>query len=329
MDLTINTAIYGALLAFLATVVLCPILIPYLTKLNFGQNVRGDGPKSHLSKAGTPTMGGIVIVIGYLFSSVYFTKGSTEVLAVNLVTLSFGIIGFIDDYIKKVKKRSLGLTAMQKIISQLLVAGAFAWFVYNNSHPYFGLNTTQILIPFVKGGFDLGFMFIPAVIFIVVGGVNSVNLTDGLDGLNSGVTALVAVFFVYTALTAGSPLVPAAGAAAGSLLAFLLFNSHPARVFMGDTGSLALGGFVTSVAVILKSPLFLALVGIIYVAEALSVIIQVGYFKLTHGKRVFKMAPIHHHFELSGFTETKVVSLFYIITAIAVLIGFLGFSEAL
>lgn len=326
---SINSAIYGALIAFFVTVVLCPVLIPYLTRLKFGQNIRNDGPESHLKKAGTPTMGGIVIVMGFIASSVFFVNGNTEVMAVVLTTVGFGVIGFFDDYVKVVKKRSLGLTAWQKIIGQSLVTACFTLYILSTPTTYFGLSSTQILVPFLSGGLDLKFLYIPAVIFVMIGGVNGVNLTDGLDGLNSGVTILVSVFFVFVAYMAGSPVMPVAGAAAGSLLAFLLFNSHPAKVFMGDTGSLALGGFVTSVAIVLKAPLFLAIVGIIYVAEVVSDIIQVAYFKATGGKRFFKMAPIHHHFELSGYTETKVVAMFYIVTAIMALIGFLGFDAAL
>lgn len=326
MQNSLNAAIYGALIAFAVTVVLCPILIPYLTRFKFGQNIRGDGPESHKTKAGTPTMGGIVIVIGFIASSVFFVKGNTEVAAVMLTTLGFGIIGFLDDYIMIVKKRSLGLTAKQKIIGQFIVTACFTAYIVKCPTAYFNLSPTEVLLPFTKNALDLKLLYIPVVFFVMVGGVNGVNLTDGLDGLNSGVTILVSIFFVFVAYAAGSPVMPAVGAAAGSLLAFLLFNSHPAKVFMGDTGSLALGGFVTSVAIILKAPIFLAIVGIIYVAEVVSDIIQVAYFKATGGKRFFKMAPIHHHFELSGYTETKVVAMFYIVTAIMVLVGFLGFN---
>ncbi|GHU75656.1 phospho-N-acetylmuramoyl-pentapeptide-transferase [Clostridia bacterium] len=328
----IEVAVYGALIAFAVGLFLCPLLIPFLTRLKFGQNIRREGPQSHLKKAGTPTMGGIVIVLSFLAGAFFVHRNefqTPESLAVILVTLGFGLVGFCDDYIKVVKKRNLGLRAWQKIALQLLITAFFVWYILTNPSDYFGLSQNQIVVPFSKTPLDLGILYIPVVLFVMVGGVNAVNLTDGLDGLNAGVTLLVSVFFVFLAYTLNSPAMPLAGAAAGSLLAFLLFNSYPAKVFMGDTGSLALGGFVTSTAVLLKAPLFLAIIGIIYVAEAVSVIIQVSYFKATHGKRVFKMTPIHHHFELSGYAETKVVSMFYIITAIAVLLAFLGINAAL
>ncbi|MDR3091636.1 MAG: phospho-N-acetylmuramoyl-pentapeptide-transferase [Clostridiales bacterium] len=296
---------------------LCPALIPYLTRLKFGQNVREDGPQSHLKKAGTPTMGGIVIVIAFLAGGAFFALGDGDAGAVMLTTGLFGVVGFLDDYIKIVKKRSMGLSSGQKIIAQIVVTTIFALCVPRSG----------VLIPFSGKTVHLGWLSLPLLYFVMIGGVNAVNLTDGLDGLNAGVTLLVSVFFAFAAyLSQKSGVMALCGAAAGSLLAFLFFNSYPARVFMGDTGSLALGGFVTSTALILRYPLFLALVGIIYVLEALSVMIQVSYFKATGGKRFFKMAPLHHHFELLGYTETKVVSMFYIVTAIAALIGFLGLN---
>ncbi|MCC8013579.1 MAG: phospho-N-acetylmuramoyl-pentapeptide-transferase, partial [Eubacterium sp.] len=301
-------------------VILCPVVIPLLRRLKFGQNVRDDGPETHLVKAGTPTMGGIMILLSLLLSSLFFIKGNSDGIIVLFMTLGYGIIGFIDDYIKVVKKRSLGLRAWQKIVLQLVVTGIFIYYIYN----YTDIGTA-VYVPFMKGfEIDLGVLFIPFVIFAVLGTVNAVNLTDGLDGLASGVTVLVTLFFMFAALKLSSGVLPIAGAAAGSLLGFLLFNSYPAKVFMGDTGSLALGGFLAAVAVLFKMPLFLIVVGIIYVLEALSVILQVGYFKLTHGKRIFKMAPLHHHFEKCGWNETKVVAVFYIITSIAVLVGFLA-----
>lgn len=316
----IKTDIYAILLAFIAEVILCPIIIPALRRLKFGQNVRDDGPQTHLVKAGTPTMGGVMIVLAFAAASLLFIwQGNHDAKAVLLITLGYGIVGFIDDYIKVVKKRSLGLRAWQKIVFQLVVTAAFAYYIYN------GTNLgTSIYVPFADKELDLGVLYIPFLFFVMVGTVNSVNLTDGLDGLASGVTALVAVFFMLVAFMAGSGISPVCGAAVGALLGFLLFNSYPAKVFMGDTGSLALGGFVASTAVLLKMPLMLVIVGLIYVCESLSVILQVGYFKLTHGKRIFKMAPIHHHFEQCGMKETKVVAMFYIITAIMCLVGYLG-----
>lgn len=314
-----NAVIYAALIAFLINLILSPILIPFLTRLKFGQFVRDDGPKSHLKKAGTPTMGGIIIIISIVLTSILFIKDNMDGMAVILVTLGFGIIGFLDDFIKVVMKRSLGLRAYQKIISQLIIIGCFGYYVL-----YYANIGTKIIIPFSRGmELDLGIWFIPFLIFAMLGTVNGVNLTDGLDGLASSVTVLVATFFTIVSWGENSSILPIGAAVVGSLLGFLLFNSHPAKVFMGDTGSLALGGFVVSTAFILKMPLFIIIVGLIYVIEALSVMIQVAFFKMTH-KRVFRMAPIHHHFELSGWTETKVVSVFCIATAVMCLIGLLG-----
>ncbi len=322
MDFNLHSAIYAILIAFVINIVLCPIIIPFLTRLKFGQNVRDDGPQSHLVKSGTPTMGGIMILISLIISSLFFLKGNKDGMAVLFVTIGYGIIGFIDDYIKVVKKRSLGLRAYQKIIGQLIITGVFLYYLYNYSNI-----GTDIYIPFTNGKtLELGVLFIPFFFIVMVGTVNSVNLTDGLDGLASGVTILVVIFFLFNALSINKSLLPITGAAVGALLGFLLFNTHPAKVFMGDTGSLALGGLVASIAIIMKMPLFIIIVGIIYVLEALSVILQVGYFKLTKGKRLFKMAPIHHHFEQCGWKEVKVVAVFYIVTAIACLVGFLGAS---
>ena len=317
---SVEITIYAILLAFAFNVILCPLIIPMLRRLKFGQNVRDDGPQSHLIKNGTPTMGGVMIVLAFGAAALPFIfNNNHNAKAVLLITVGYGIVGFIDDYIKVVKKRSLGLRAWQKIVFQLLVTAGFAFYIYN----YTDLGT-GIFVPFLGSELDLGILYIPFLFFVMVGTVNSVNLTDGLDGLASGVTALVAAFFMIVALGTDSGLSPVCGAVVGSLLGFLLFNSYPAKVFMGDTGSLALGGFVASTAVLLKIPLMLVIVGLIYVCESLSVILQVGFFKLTHGKRIFKMAPIHHHFEQCGLKETKVVALFYIITAIMCLIGFLA-----
>jgi len=320
MDFNIIYAVYAVLAAFVINIILCPIIIPILTKIKFGQNVRDDGPQSHLIKAGTPTMGGIMILISLLIASAFFLKDNMDAVMVIFVTIGYGVIGFIDDYIKVVKKRSLGFRAYQKLICQLIVTGVFLYYIYN----YTSIGT-EIYIPFTNGAvIELGWLYIPFFFFVMVGTVNSVNLTDGLDGLASGVTVLVTVFFMFVAKAMHSGVLPVAGAAVGALMGFLLFNAYPARVFMGDTGSLALGGFIASMAILMKMPIVLVIVGFVYVMESLSVIIQVVYFKLTHGKRIFKMAPIHHHFEQCGWKETRVVTLFYIITAICCLIGFLA-----
>ncbi len=319
MEISLYTSVYAILIAFTANIILCPIIIPMLIKLKLGQNVRHDGPQTHLKKSGTPSMGGVMILLSFLITSLFFVYNNNDGIAVILVTLGFGLVGFADDFIKVVKKRSLGLRAIEKIICQLVITGFFVAYLL-----LFTDNPLVVYIPFSKGSMiSLGVLFIPFVFLVMLGTVNSVNLTDGLDGLASGVTVLVATFFLFASLGQGNGTLPVVGAAVGSLLGFLLFNSYPARVFMGDTGSLALGGFIASVAMILKMPLFIPIVGMIYFIEALSVMIQVGYFKLTK-QRFFKMAPIHHSFELSGWSETKIVTLFYVVTAVVCLIGFLA-----
>ena len=302
------------LLSFSISVILCPIVIPFLKWLKFGQYVRDDGPKSHLKKAGTPTMGGLIILI--------YLRDYPEILPVIFATVGFGLIGFLDDYIKIVMRRSLGLRAWQKLVLQLLVTIIFVYYYTQRLH-----YEMQMLIPFTGGiasGRYIvlpGWLFIPFLFFVMVGTVNGTNFTDGLDGLASSVTLLIAVFFTVVAIGTGSTVAPVCAAVAGALMGFLVFNVYPASVFMGDTGSLALGGFVASTALLLKMPLYILIVGMIYLVEVLSVILQVGYFKITHGRRIFKMAPIHHHFEQSGWSETKVVAVFSIVTALFCLIA--------
>lgn len=309
------------IISFLISVVFCLILIPFLRKLKFGQTEREEGPQSHLKKNGTPTMGGLVILASILLTSLIYIGKFTEILPVLFMTLGFGLIGFLDDYIKVVKKRSLGLTPLQKMALQFVVTGVFIYYYFKIA----GLDTS-IKIPFVSGdGFVMPtWLFIIFVFIVVLGTVNGVNFTDGLDGLASGVTVIVATFFTIAALSLNPSMTPITGAVVGSLLGFLLFNTYPARVFMGDTGSLALGGFVSSTALMLHMPLFIVIIGLIYLVEVLSVILQVGYFKLTHGKRIFKMAPIHHHFELCGYSETQVVAAFSIVTALLCLVGIMA-----
>lgn len=312
-----NTIIlFPVLIAFLISVALCPIFIPFLRKLKFGQYVRDDGPQSHLKKQGTPTMGGILILISIIITSLIFVQGRKDLMAVLFATVGFGIIGFLDDYIKVVMKRSMGLRAWQKIVAQLVVTAIFAYYIES----VLGLGTA-IYIPFLGTYADLHYLYYPFLFFVMLGTVNAVNLTDGLDGLASGVTVLVAVFFTIVALYFESGVTPIACAVVGSLMGFLIYNVNPAKVFMGDTGSLALGGFVAGTALILRLPLFILIVGIIYFLEAVSVILQVSYFKLTKGKRIFKMAPLHHHFEQCGWPETRIVAVFSIVTALACLIG--------
>ena len=315
-----NTAAYAVLIAFVANIVLCPMLIPSLIKFKYGQYVRDDGPASHAKKTGTPTMGGIMIIISFLLAALVFTRGNPEAMAIVLVTIGYGVIGFLDDFIKIKKRRSMGLRAYQKFIAQIVISIAFVLY-WQTLDSY----STMLRIPFFPElEFSLGVLYPIFACFIFLGATNGANITDGLDGLAAGVTALIVTFFLFAAWVFESPILPVTGAAVGSLLGFLLFNSHPAKLFMGDTGSLALGGFVAAVALMLQMPLFLVIVAIVYVIETLSVIIQVGYFRLTKGKRFFKMAPIHHSFELSGWPETKVVAFFYVVTAMACLLGYLA-----
>ena len=318
MNYDLFSAAYALIIAFIACVVLGAFVIPKLH--NFGQNVRDDGPKSHLKKQGTPSMGGIFMIGAFAIATLFFVKDNPDAIVVLLITVGYGLVGFLDDYIKVVKKRSLGLRAWQKVVFQLIVTILFAIYLLKMND--FG---TEIYVPFTKGFYiALGWLYVPFLFFVMVGTVNSVNLTDGLDGLASGVTVLVATYFVFIEYAVNKGLIPVCGAAIGALLGFLVFNSYPAKVFMGDTGSLALGGFVASVAILTKMPIMLVIVGFVYVCESLSVMIQVGYFKLTGGKRIFKMAPIHHHFELSGLQGIKVVELFTIATAVLCLLGFVA-----
>lgn len=308
------------LLSFLVSVLLGPVIIPFLKRLKAGQTIRDEGPKSHLKKNGTPTMGGILILSAMIVTSLFYMKDYPEINPILLLTLGFGLIGFLDDYIKVILKRSMGLTPLQKMAGQLVVTSLFAYYL---------LKVTDISlaakIPFMPGvELDLGWLNIPLLFFIIIGTVNGANFTDGLDGLAASVTVLAASFLSAAAIGTGTRIEPITCAVAGALMGFLLFNVYPASVFMGDTGSLALGGFVVSTAYMMQMPLFILIVGLIYLVEVLSVIIQVTYFKKTGGKRIFRMAPIHHHFELGGWSETRVVAVFSITTAILCLIALLA-----
>lgn len=320
----IHETILAIIIAFAISALLCPIIIPFLHKLKFGQQVRDDGPQTHLKKQGTPTMGGLIILCSIIITSVFYIPSYPKTIPVLFVTVGFGIIGFLDDYIKIVMKRSEGLKPGQKLVGQFAITGIFAWYLLNS-----GEVGTDMLIPFT-GGFaggkflSLGILFVPALFFIMLGTDNGVNFTDGLDGLCTSVTILVATFLTIVAIGENMGISPITGAVVGSLLGFLLFNVYPAKVFMGDTGSLALGGFVASSCYMMRLPLFIPVVGLIYLVEVLSVIIQVTYFKCSGGKRIFKMAPIHHHFELCGWSETRVVAVFAIVTAILCMVAYLG-----
>lgn len=310
------------IISFSVCAVLCPLLIPFLRKLKFGQFIREEGPQSHQKKSGTPTMGGIVIVLSIAITSIIYIKDYPDIMPVLFSTIGFGIIGFMDDYIKVVMKRSMGLRAWQKLLGQILVTAILCYYLLN-----FTDVGTSMLIPFSGGLYlNVSYLFIPIFFIAFLGTVNGSNFTDGLDGLESSVTLLIATFFSVVAIGMHSGISPVTGAVAGSLLAFLLYNVYPAKVFMGDTGSLALGGFVAATAYMLQMPLFILIVALIYLVEVLSVMLQVSFFKLTGGKRLFKMAPIHHHFELMGWSETRVVAVFSIVTTILCLIALMGIS---
>lgn len=316
--------IFSILISFGISVILCPILIPFLKRLKFGQNVREEGPKGHLKKMGTPTMGGLIILFSVVITSLFFVKESNKIIPVLFVTLGFGLIGFLDDYIKIIMKRSMGLSPVQKLSLQIIVTSVFGYYLINSSTV-----GTKMLIPFTGGiengrYVELGILFIPFFFFSIIGTVNGANFTDGLDGLVTGVTIIIGVFFTVVSYMTGSGIEIVTGAVVGSLLGFLLFNVYPARVFMGDTGSLALGGFVAATAYMMNIPFFIVIIAFVYLLEVISVIIQVMYFKLTNGKRIFKMAPIHHHFELCGWSETRVVTVFSVITAIMCLIAYIA-----
>lgn len=307
-------------ISFLITLILGPIIIPLLRRLKIGQSVRDDGPQTHLKKSGTPTMGGIIMFMALVLTVLTSGMLNKDMYILLITTFGFGLIGFIDDYIKVVKRRSLGLRAYQKLIGQIILATILA--IYQSSTSVLG---TKLIVPFLSNQYlDLGILYIPFIAFVVVGTVNSVNLTDGLDGLASGVTLIVLSFFGLIALYWRQDSITIFSTAlAGACLGFLVYNAHPAKVFMGDTGSLGLGGAVSAIAILLNIPLVIPIVGGIYFIEALSVIIQVVSFKLT-GKRVFLMAPLHHHYEQKGWKETKVVAVFWTATVILCLIGILS-----
>lgn len=308
------------LISFVISVILAPVIIPFLRRLKASQTERTDGVQSHLAKAGTPTMGGLIFLIATTVTALLYVKDYPNIIPVLFLTLGFGLIGFLDDYLKVVLKRSDGLLPMQKMAGQILVTGIFAFYLIR-----FTDVELTLLVPFTGGYYwNIGWLAVPLLFVAVIGTVNGVNFTDGLDGLAASVTIMVATFFSVVAVGTDSGIEPITCAVVGALMGFLLFNVFPARVFMGDTGSLALGGFVAGTAYMLQMPLFLILVGLIYLVEVASVIIQVTYFKKTGGKRIFKMAPIHHHFELCGWSETRVVAVFSIVTAILCMIGLLA-----
>lgn len=318
--LGITELTYTAMIGFLIVIILGPIFIPMLARFKFGQTVRDEGPQSHLAKNGTPTMGGIMMIVAILITGLTRAHISQSLIVGLICIVGFGFVGFLDDFIKIKMKRSLGLKAYQKIILQFALALYVAYYQYSASP-----SATQLMIPFTDHVINLGILYIPFMMIFIIGTVNAVNLTDGLDGLASGVTLIVSTFFMIFAVSlSNSDVAILAAATAGACLGFLAFNSYPAKVFMGDTGSMALGGAVVAFATLTNSPLLIIIVGFIYLAEALSVMLQVSYFKLTHGKRIFKMAPLHHHFEQCGWPETRVVFIFWIATVVLCWIGVLA-----
>ena len=314
------TFVIPVLISFVLSVIMGPIVIPILRKMKMKQTERVEGVESHLQKAGTPTMGGVMILASIVITSLFYVKDYPKIIPILFVTLGFGLIGFLDDYLKVVMKRSDGLYPKQKFALQIVVTAIFAYYLVNVTN-----TPLTLLIPFSGGKYwNIGWLAIPLLFVAVIGTVNGVNFTDGLDGLASSVTVLVATFFTVISVGTKSGIEPITCAVVGALMGFLLFNVYPASVFMGDTGSLALGGFVASTAYMLQMPIFIIIVGLIYLVEVASVMIQVTYFKKTGGKRIFKMAPIHHHFELCGWPETRIVAVFSIITAILCLIALLA-----
>lgn len=301
--------------AFIVCALIGPVLIPYLHKLKFGQSIRECGPASHMKKSGTPTMGGLMMLAA-LVLALCWGNFTPHVLMALVLTLGHALIGFLDDYIKVVMKRNLGLTAKQKFLLQFILAGAYVYFAETH------LQNTTLWVPLLNVTFDFGWAYYALAFILLVGTTNAVNLTDGLDGLVSFVSVPVTLAFAFIAYMQG--MLDVSGFAlglTGACLGFLLFNRHPAQVFMGDTGSLALGGGVAALALLTHTELLLVIIGGIYVAEATSVIIQVAYFRLTGGKRFFRMAPLHHHFELGGWKEVKVVECFTLVSFLLSAVG--------
>ncbi|ANY69952.1 phospho-N-acetylmuramoyl-pentapeptide-transferase [Paenibacillus sp. BIHB 4019] len=315
MDMMIILFTLGV--SFLLAALLGPICIPLLKRMKFGQQIRTDGPQSHLKKSGTPTMGGIIIMLALLIAFLNFADKTADFWVLLTASLGFGLVGFLDDYIKIVFKRSLGLTARQKLFGQLLFSVIVCALLYQMHH------STEIIVPGTSWSFDMGWFYYPFVVIILFAASNSVNFTDGLDGLLAGTSAIAFGAFTIVALQVsayGSAIFSAA--MIGAVLGFLIYNAYPAKVFMGDTGSLGIGGGIAAVAILTKMELLLILIGGIFVLEMLSVILQVGSFKL-RGKRIFKMSPIHHHFELSGWSEWRVVSTFWAVGLVFALLSLL------
>jgi phospho-N-acetylmuramoyl-pentapeptide-transferase len=315
LDIKVIMFALGA--SFLLAVLLGPLFIPLLRRLKFGQEIRTDGPQSHLKKKGTPTMGGIIIMVAFVISFLKFSDRTMEFWVLITASLGFGLVGFLDDYIKIALKRSLGLTAMQKLFGQLLFSIIVCFLLYKMNH------STALLLPGTDWSLDIGWLYYPFVIFMLFAISNAVNFTDGVDGLLSGTSAVAFGAFTIVALQATAhESVVFSAAMIGAVLGFLVFNAHPAKVFMGDTGSLGIGGGIAAVAILTKAELLFLIIGGVFVIEMLSVVLQIASFKL-RGKRIFRMSPIHHHFELSGWSEWKVVTTFWLAGIILAGIGLL------
>ncbi|OIU72310.1 phospho-N-acetylmuramoyl-pentapeptide-transferase [Rossellomorea aquimaris] len=310
---------FTIIMAFLITVLLSPVFIPFLRRLKFGQSIRDEGPQSHQKKTGTPTMGGIVFLLSIVITTFVMTgkysEPGAETYLLLLVTVGFGLLGFLDDFIKVVMKRNLGLTSKQKLLGQIVISAIFYFIFKQNDFP------TTVSIPLTDMSFDLGWFYVVFIIFWLVGFSNAVNITDGLDGLVSGTSAIAFGALAVLAWNQGQYDVAIFGVAVvGAVLGFLVFNAHPAKVFMGDTGSLALGGAIATIAILTKLEIILILIGGVFVIETLSVILQVASFKTT-GKRIFKMSPLHHHYELVGWSEWRVVVTFWTVGLLFAVLG--------
>lgn len=318
-----NEYLVPAIVAFVISAVWGYFAIPLLQKLKAGQTVRDDGPQTHLAKNGTPTMGGIIFLLAYFLSCIIYMiayEPSTDIISVMICTLGFAIIGFIDDFIKVVLKRSMGLRAWQKMGLQIVFSIGYLIYMVNVAEI-----STSVTLPIINTDVDMGFFTYILLFIMLLGTTNGANFTDGVDGLATSVTMAIALCLTFIAAAVESPTGFSSIAMAAALMGFLLYNSHKASVFMGDIGSLALGGFVAGTVISMEMPLHILFIGIIYLAEVLSVIIQVGYFKISGGKRIFRMAPIHHHFELGGWKETKVVAVFTIVTIALCALMLFGF----
>lgn len=303
------TSIFWTLgVSFVLAVLIGPLFIPLLRRLKFGQQIREEGPQSHQKKTGTPTMGGIIILVALTLAFLKFADEGPEYWALIVACLGFGLVGFLDDYIKIIFKRNLGLTAKQKLVGQLLFSIVFCVMLYKMDH------STALSFPGAEWSLELGWGYYALVVIMFFASSNAVNFTDGLDGLLSGTSAIAFGAFAIIAVEATQPQAAVfCAATVGAVLGFLVFNAHPAKIFMGDTGSLGLGGGIAAVAILTKTELLLLVIGGVFVVEMLSVILQVASFKLRNGKRIFKMSPIHHHFELTGWSEWRIVSTFWFV----------------